>query len=1169
MKSRWIGLIFVVIFSALFAIRQYQPGTILMGWDSLHPEFNYQLAFSRVSSGAWRESQGFGAVAVHSHMSELPRIAILWVIDLLVPTSVVRWTYILLMLALGVEGTYVLLVHILSRIRGGLGIGWVTTVAIVGSLAYLFNLSTLHHFLIPFEMFVVLFGLLPWSLWSVSRYLQVPTRQRMAFFLLIQFLISSCAFAATLWVVYFGVLAMTTWFLTKNKKLWVKVLVLTLMVNSYWLMPTIYGLVTTGGVVASAKINQVFSPEAWLNNVAYGATQQVMRLESFILQWMSFDRVNDKFDLVVSQWATGVNLDYVLWTLNIVAGMVGVGLLRWFYLLIGERDKENRRWNGLVIAGFLLFLVMLTQIWPLSMAIGWARENLPLVGEILRTPFTKVSIFLQLIYAVLISMGLLWVVEKVRFGLVRVMIIIAAVTVIVFPFTSWILKGNLMGNVVVTKNPEEYAKFFEATKKMGEGRMLAMPMSSMWGWEYRDWGNGVGYEGANFTQFGIVHPLLIRDFDRWSPYNETFYNEFSTAMYGGVDEDVATILQKYDVRYVLLDESVIAPGQGEEILRISETKKMAEELGWKEVFHEGFLTVWDTGISAGVEFVSAPRQYVLAEGDTLKSRADVIYEEVGNYVSGAGGVKYPFASLLREEIANLTFQDDTVIIRGGGEGGILAVPGWTVGEEVELTYKVNLENGNLSIDWKPMYTINGQVGPAMASLNQDFEGKYVWIQIGSNGAVFVEEGTEADGTTKLAVGEPFEIKIYDGVVEREERPTGWTREWVQKCGTNGELECYAMRLSAPTQDSLLQTISLYTGRGLEVCLDLEGEPYHCVNEIKQGKNPIVVTQAVEKGERYWLDFIVKDKGVELQEPQVRWYPLEERLTMNESVWTKFFEEQRFEIVDKELVVEIPGIPRIYDWAELGRTTTENCDVLKRGVAEKTGNSYTANERGAVCDYLELSGIGANLPYLMRMRGENVEGRSVKLFLYNQGSGRNDIEYLLNKNTFDQTFAVLPWEWDGRYTLNTETRSFGQYTENSLLPVELRYFPLEQIARARMGEGEEVGNQLRINEVKKTGTWLYQVEVEEQGLLKLSQGFDEGWIAWSREGKPFDFARGLRHVKVNGWANGWILRQAQDKFDNDAQIVVIMYWPQLLEYLGFAMLAGAAIWIARMREKVRE
>lgn len=291
--------------------------------------------------------------------------------------------------------------------------------------------------------------------------------------------------------------------------------------------------------------------------------------------------------------------------------------------------------------------------------------------------------------------------------------------------------------------------------------------------------------------------------------------------------------------------------------------------------------------------------------------------------------------------------------------------------------------------------------------------------------------------------------------------------------------------------------------------------------------------------------------------------------MNESVWTKFFEEQRFEIVDKELVVEIPGIPRIYDWAELGRTTTENCDVLKRGVAEKTGNSYTANERGAVCDYLELSGIGANLPYLMRMRGENVEGRSVKLFLYNQGSGRNDIEYLLNKNTFDQTFAVLPWEWDGRYTLNTETRSFGQYTENSLLPVELRYFPLEQIARARMGEGEEVGNQLRINEVKKTGTWLYQVEVEEQGLLKLSQGFDEGWIAWSREGKPFDFARGLRHVKVNGWANGWILRQAQDKFDNDAQIVVIMYWPQLLEYLGFAMLAGAAIWIARMREKVRE
>ncbi|KKU87258.1 MAG: hypothetical protein UY18_C0040G0006, partial [Microgenomates group bacterium GW2011_GWF2_47_9] len=42
----------------------------------------------------------------------------------------------------------------------------------------------------------------------------------------------------------------------------------------------------------------------------------------------------------------------------------------------------------------------------------------------------------------------------------------------------------------------------------------------------------------------------------------------------------------------------------------------------------------------------------------------------------------------------------------------------------------------------------------------------------------------------------------------------------------------------------------------------------------------------------------------------------------------------------------------------------------------------------------------------------------------------------------------------------------------------------------------------------------------------------------------------------GWANGWILRPAQDKLvDEGEQEIMIFFWPQLLEYLGFAMLVS--------------
>ena len=123
----------------------------------------------------------------------------------------------------------------------------------------------------------------------------------------------------------------------------------------------------------------------------------------------------------------------------------------------------------------------------------------------------------------------------------------------------------------------------------------------------------------------------------------------------------------------------------------------------------------------------------------------------------------------------------------------------------------------------------------------------------------------------------------------------------------------------------------------------------------------------------------------------------------------------------------------------------------------------------------------------------------------------------------------------------------------IAPVEVRWFPIEQIAGARIvpirsdlpavesaGWDQPLRSDLRIAEVKKAGTWLYRVKVEGRGLLKLSQGYDAGWIA-----PP------IRHVKVDGWANGWII-------DHSGEIT-IFYWPQLLEYFGFGIL-GVTIWL---------
>ena len=71
----------------------YTPHTILSGWDTLHPEFNFPLAFERMVSGVWRADQGLGAAAGHSHMADLPRVFLLWLTSFILPQELLRYAF--------------------------------------------------------------------------------------------------------------------------------------------------------------------------------------------------------------------------------------------------------------------------------------------------------------------------------------------------------------------------------------------------------------------------------------------------------------------------------------------------------------------------------------------------------------------------------------------------------------------------------------------------------------------------------------------------------------------------------------------------------------------------------------------------------------------------------------------------------------------------------------------------------------------------------------------------------------------------------------------------------------------------------------------------------------------------------------------------------------------
>jgi len=120
-------------------------------------------------------------------------------------------------------------------------------------------------------------------------------------------------------------------------------------------------------------------------------------------------------------------------------------------------------------------------------------------------------------------------------------------------------------------------------------------------------------------------------------------------------------------------------------------------------------------------------------------------------------------------------------------------------------------------------------------------------------------------------------------------------------------------------------------------------------------------------------------------------------------------------------------------------------------------------------------------------------------------------------------------------------------------------PLTWLQKIKIGNNEIIDNNIEIGDVKKWGTGIYRVKVGGSGLLVLNQGYDEGWVAFQWN-KPFDLAQGLRHVQVNGWANGWIVETIPGLAAGATQSrdILIFYWPQWLEWVGLGLLVGGGL-----------
>lgn len=1118
----------------------YQGGTWLSGWDALHPEFNFLLSFKRLIFGVFREEQGLGAVAAQSHMADLPRVVILALFSLVLPQFFIKYFFIALTLVFGVLGTYFFIQKVFLKVKGE---RVRKRAAFLGALFYLFNLGTLQHYIVIQEMFAVNYASLPWLFLTASSYLYSGSKKYLALFALVTLLATPMAHTPTLWYTYMFIFTLFLgFFLKKNFQKVISLAAITLVVNSFWLLPNLYFVLSGhASQVQEAKINKIFSEEAFLHNQNYGNIPDLLILKNFLFEWLIYTGGDsDSYDFLLKSWQSHLDNFWVL----------GVGYLSAAFVLLGlglAFVKKNILAKAFLIPTFFSVIFLLNNNPPLSVLFAFFQDYLPLFKEALRFPFTKFSILLMFFSACYFSfaqVALMDFFKKKRFwGILQTGVVALSLVVYAWPM----FQGEFISRYLQVKIPKEYFEMFEWFNTQPVSRVAQLPVHSFWGWVYYDW----GFQGAQFISFGLKQPLLDRDFDRWNLDNEEYFRQFSYAVYSQDPKMLENVLKKYQVAFLILDKNILAPGkqQDKKILFFDEIESLllSSQDNLQKVKQFGKISVYQTNF--GGNMFRAPATFTKVFTPREGSEVDWIYRQVGDYISvgsDQAAITYPFASLsdnqnfltvklnqlpaasLEDIVPVEVYANLDQLILGSISHNFSGGPG--------VNWLVNLDQETLSLKGlqEKEFKSFGQILLSTKTINNlalYSDGEKNWFQAPSQTV-----GGEAEICGRKA----------------QDQLAGFTAIDSQtlKIVSKNTSACVRMPIS---QFINLQDLS-NTRNLLRVSFQVSSSApnvsgrfcffdkllQRCVFSSYLSFVPADI-------DRFELTFFADNEN-NLKAEEVIFSQLKVEVNRVKDIWTINPEEVKEGLSSKKTNFQFVTPEH----------KVENCADIKSGVFESVVDGslgfieyYSLGTSS--CGYFSFPSLPHNQGYILSFQSQNLSGLPLRLCVANLYTKRCDVFSALPKNfDFRQDTLLIPPMGDGGvgYDIHFNNYSIGDIpTTNRLRKLQITPFPyyyLTQLNFKMEGGDLTTHSTLKIKSIKKIWPQFFVVEVtnpSEAGLLVLDQAFEEGW--WASRGK---------HVLANGWANGWLIEGGKEGK------IIIFFWPQALEFLGFALLGGVGITI---------
>ena len=532
----------IVLTTVLICFLNYTPDTFLTGWDTLHPEFNFSLNFQRLLS-LWHQEQGLGAIPAHAQISDLPRVFILYLFHFILPLSFLRYSYIFLMFILGPLGIYFLIKHLFHQKPHA------SIIAFLTSFFYIFNLSTVQQFYVPFEMFPTQWAFLPWIILFSLKFLKNHSKKNLFLFSIFTLFATPQAYAPQLWyaffAIYFAFLFLHTFFHRQFKTPTI-LIVLTLLINAFWLIPNLFYIFNHASTPLENRDNRLYSQEYLLKNRQDGYPADTAIVKGFYLDWSVFDFSRNVFTDLMPQWKNHLNQP----------GVLIIGYSFFIFCLIGVIASiftKNKLFISFLPFLIIPFILLTNNIPPFSYLFDFLIKNATL-KESFRFIFTKLSVLLIFGITIFFSYFLYFIFQKIKNIKIISLIALFFVSLQIY-YCFPMFQGYLISPSVRNKIPDQYFQLWDFMSSQDDGRILTLPLNESSGWQYYNW----GYQGSGFLWFNLKQNLLDRDSDRWSTQNEESYKEFFYNLYNQNPNKFATLFQKYNIKYIIWDKDIISP----------------------------------------------------------------------------------------------------------------------------------------------------------------------------------------------------------------------------------------------------------------------------------------------------------------------------------------------------------------------------------------------------------------------------------------------------------------------------------------------------------------------------------------------------------------------------------------------------------------------------------